>query len=130
MADSDFEVITAPELTMYLGPLVQVDADRLGFLVDLTNGVIMERWTTPVTDPALIPTWVKAIALEVAARPARNPQGLASWTKSVDDASKTERLPEMAAQAGVFLTSAEAARLGGVKRRRRRMGTIRVRMGY
>lgn len=56
MADSDFEVITVPELTTYLGPLVQVDDARLGFLVDLTNGVVMERWTTPVTDPALIPT--------------------------------------------------------------------------
>lgn len=130
MADSDFEVITAPELTTYLGPLVQVDDNRLGFLVELTNGLVMERWAEPVTDPALIPTWVKAIALEVAGRPARNPQGLASWTKSVDDASKTERLPELAAQAGVFLTTAEAARLGGVKRRRRRMGTIRVRVGY
>lgn len=127
---TDFEVITAPELTGYLGSLVQVDTEQLGVIVELTNGLVMEKWANPVSDPQLIPPSVKALALEVAARPCRNPRGASSVTKSVDDASKTERLPDRAARAGVFLTSDELALLGGVKRRRRRMGTIRVRVGY
>lgn len=130
MSTENFEVITEAELKTYLGPLTQLDQDQRQFVVELTNGLVLEKWATPVYDPELIPPSVKAIALEVAARPCRNPRGLSSWTKSVDDASKTERLPDAAARAGVFLTAEEVAKLGGVKRRRRRMGTIRVRMGY
>lgn len=133
MADP-IEIINTVEVTTYLGPLVAVDSDQLKFLVELTNGVVTDAWASPPdsvwTDPTTCPAWVRVLALEVAGRPARNPKGLASWTKSADDASKTERLPERAAAAGVFLTSEEAARLGGVKRRRRRMGTIYIRRGY
>jgi hypothetical protein len=117
------EIITTADLTGYLGST----PTNAATLVELANGLVTDAWKDPV-EP--IPTWVRAIALEAAARPGRNPKGLASWTKSLDDASRTERLPEYAAKAGVFLTEDELTKLMGIKRRRKnRYGTIRVRIG-
>jgi hypothetical protein len=121
------EIITADDLNTYLGAGVAASSAQLDLLVDLANDLVTETWRTP-TEPA--PTWVTAIALEVAARPARNPKGLASLTKSVDDGSRTERM--LADRAGVYLTKDEAAALrnDGRPRRRQRFGTIRVGLGY
>lgn len=117
--DDEDEIISAEQVLEYLGL-----SDRPGVdtIVELTNGLVSEKWTNPESP---VPYWVTSIALEVAARPLRNPKGLASWTLSVDDASRTERLPEaVAARAGVYLTSTERRRLAG--RRRRRYGTVRT----
>lgn len=122
------EIITTDELTTYLGAGVAATTiAQLDLLVALANDLVTETWRTP-EDPA--PTWVKAIALEVAARPARNPKALSSLTKSVDDGSRTERM--LADRAGVYLTKYErTALLGdGRPRRKQRFGTIRVRLGY
>lgn len=78
--------------------------------VTLANGVVAEAWANPSTP---VPAWVRGIALEVVARSIRNPKGLSSWTKSVDDGSRTERLPDDAARAGIYLTDEERAQLQG-----------------
>jgi hypothetical protein len=125
MAES-IQIITAGDLTAYPGAGNPTDEDA-AIWVTLVNGLVTEAWKTPETP---VPFWVKTIALETAARAARNPKGLASWTRSLDDGSRTERLPDAAARAGVYLTDVDRARLRGETRRRRRFGTIRVAIGY
>lgn len=121
MADP-IEIVTATQVLDYLGLSERQGTDTI---VALTNGLVSETWTTPSSP---IPYWVTAIALEVAARPLRNPKALASVTVSVDDASRTERVSEaVALRAGVFLTGAERRQLAG--RRRRRYGTVRTPRG-
>lgn len=99
------DVIKPAQLATYLG--VALD-EKIAYLTELANGLVNDEWKTPTT-PA--PTWVVTIALEAAGRPARNPKGLASVTRSVDDGSRTERLSDVAAQSGVFLTDDELRRL-------------------
>lgn len=102
------DIINAPELVQYL----KVDpATDLSLLVSLTNGIVSEAW---VNQSPTVPVWVEAIAYEVAARAFRNPQGLSSWTVSIDDGSRTQRLPDQAARAGVYLTDLERSQLAGV----------------
>ncbi|RNL66246.1 hypothetical protein EFK50_01060 [Nocardioides marmoriginsengisoli] len=120
------QIITGPELASYPGAGSPSAADARTYAV-LVNGVVTEAWKNPV-EP--VPAWVRAIAFEVGARASRNPKGLQSWTRSVDDASRTERYSEQGARAGIYLTPEEAARLGGTTRRRKRYGTIRVRQGF
>jgi hypothetical protein len=93
-------IITAPDLQGYLR---EPTAD-VTLLVDLANGVVSE---TLGTVPSPIPTRLRAITLEVAARAYRNPAGYASET--VDD--YTYRLPSETRKAGVYLTAAERAEL-------------------
>src|SRR5436189_584820 len=117
------DIINTGDLTNYVGSTPPNDA----MLVELANGLVSDAWANPIEE---VPTWVTAITLEAAARSARNPKGLSSWSRAIDDASRTERLPEHAARAGVFLTQDETDRLMGVTRRRRqRYGTIRVQIG-
>ena len=119
-------IITVTDLTNYLGSATATPSNA-EFLVQLVNDLVTEKWASPV-DP--VPIDVTLVALEAAARPARNPKGLSSWTRSVDDASRTERISDTAARAGVFLTADEKALLAGTqKRRRNRYGTIRVKLG-
>lgn len=129
MADDPIEVITTTELATYLGTDPGDPPAAYDQYVLFANGVVTEAWADPV-DP--IPWWVKSIALEAAGRAGRNPKGLSSWSRSIDDGSRTERLPEQAARAGVFLTTDEEVRLGrGVGRKRpRRFGSVRTRLGY
>lgn len=126
MADP-IEVITTEQLSAYpgVGTLDASDA-AVVFLIATTNALVTEKWRNPV-DP--IPTSITLLALEVAARALRNPKGLSSWTKSADDASKTERLPDRAARAGIYLTGAETRKLRGVNARPR-FGTVRTPIGY
>lgn len=119
-------IITGTQLASYPGAGSPSPADAAVY-AELVNGVVTEAWKCPV-DP--VPAWVRAIALEVGARASRNPKGLQSWTRSVDDASRTERYSDSGARAGIYLTPEEAARLGGKARRRSRYGTIRVGQGF
>lgn len=120
------DIIKTKDLASYLRDSTITDDEGAAFIVQQANGAVTEAWSSPV-DPA--PFWVVNLTLEVAARAFRNPQGLASWTKSVDDASRTERLPETSARAGVYLTDVEATRLGGLASRV--VGSIRLQVpGY
>ena len=61
-----------------------------------------------------MPAEAKAIALEVAARPFRNPEGATSISRSVDDWTKTVRWEtggDRAGRAGVYLTEYEKSAL-------------------
>ena len=102
------DVITSTELASYLRE-ANPDTAALDLLVELSNGIVSE-----VTgDLTPIPTRVKAITLEVAARAYRNPDGYA--TESIDDWRGGR--PAETAAAGVYLTESETAtlnRLAGV----------------
>lgn len=91
------DIIDDGELTSYLR---QPGAD-VALYVELANGIVGEL----VGNADTIPTRVKAITLEVAARAYRNPNGYSSET--VDD--YTYRRDADTRQAGVYLTNAEAA---------------------
>lgn len=124
------EIITVTTLQSYLGADASLaTADQLQLYVDLANGLVTEAWANPVA-PA--PAWVSAVAFEAAARPVRNPRGLASLTKHVGEASRTERLSDRAARAGVYLTDDEKTDLrgGGPTKPRRRFGVVRTPLGY
>ena len=120
-------VIDETDLVSYPG-LDIADDDDPTKLLDLVNGLIGEKWTRPA-DP--VPIGVKLIALSVFTRAWTNPHGLSSTTRSVDDASRTERLPDQYARAGVYLTGPELAELRrDAGSRRRRYGNLRTRAGY
>jgi len=124
MADP-IQIIDVPQLATYLG---SDSTPQYDVYVELANDLVTEAWAE--ADPVNIPAWVRGIALEAAARAARNPRGLESWTRSIDDASRTERLPKTAALGGVFLTDDERVRLGRVGAKRSRFGSVRTRVGY
>lgn len=95
------------ELASYLDvPGASLNEPRAYLLHDLTEGLVLS--VTGVLDP--VPLQVKAVAIEVAARAYRNPQGAVQ--ESIDDYSY--RRPEQTTAAGVYLTDAEVARLRAV----------------
>lgn len=126
MADP-IEIINAAELIAYPGAGAP-SQDAADIWVGLVNGLVTEAWANPVTP---VPFKVKAIALEAAGRAARNPKALASWTRTTDQTSRTERVSDkVLARIGVYLTPEERSELGGVKRRKKRYGTVRATLGY
>lgn len=128
MADP-IEIITAYDLVSYPGA-GSPTMDDAEVHVFWANQIVTEAWADPA-DP--VPYAVRAIALEVASRVSRNPRRLESWTKRLDDASKTERVSAGdLARAGYFLTPEERMMLAGktARRRRNRYGTIRLGHGY
>lgn len=103
---ADIALISDRDLASWLG---RDEPDgKMSLLVDLTNGYIVERWLNPII-PA--PQTVIALAYAVAQRAYENPRGLSSWTRSWDDLTRTERLPESLTRAGIFMTPAELADL-------------------
>ena len=96
------DVIDSADLTSYL----RDDTAEVTLYVELANGIVTDLVGTLVT----IPTRVRAITLEVAARAYRNPNGYSSET--IDD--YTYRRDADTRQAGVYLTAAERAELLGL----------------
>lgn len=96
------EIIIDSDLTSYVR---LPDAD-VALYVELANGIVSEL----VGDLVEVPTRVRAITLEVAARAFRNPNGYSSET--VDD--YTYRRDADTRQAGVYLTDSERAELLGM----------------
>ena len=92
------------EFASYLRrPLTEVDQNVAGLLLELTEGVINDA----ISGYAVTASRIKAVALEVAARAYRNPDGLIAET--LDDWSG--RRPEDVARAGVYLTESERTQL-------------------
>ena len=119
------EIITYEKLASYLGDLTLVTNTRLILIADLTNGLINEKWVTPV-NPA--PVSIELLAYAVASRAWRNDASktaLQSITRSIDDASRTERYAVSASEVGVFLTDSE---LGQLRPSRKRARSIRLKV--
>jgi hypothetical protein len=96
-------IITKAELASYLrDPDVNTNTDA-DLIVSLADGLVAEIVGAPTT----VPTRVKAITLEVAARAWRNPKGYSSET--IDD--YTYRRDADTRRAGVYLTDGERAEL-------------------
>ena len=117
------EFITSTQLASYL----QLPEDSIpagSIVISLTNGLIGDI----VGEIDTVPSWVTAIALEVAARGWRNPQAYTSVTVGIDDYDKTVRREGKGVdKVGVYLTDDEKAdllELNGV--RRHRVGTIQL----
>ena len=117
-------VIDIGELGAYLDP-VNVDTPRGALVITLVNGLFEEKWLNPPTDPDAIPSSVKVLALEVAARALASTPGrgqVESVTRGFDDSTRTERYAVQARERnGVYLTAEELADLNGnaAKRTRR-----------
>jgi hypothetical protein len=112
------EFITAAELASWLRDPALAADESLQLVVSLTNDLLTEEWTTPV-DP--IPVKIKLLALNVAARgwtydPAK--ANLESLSRTLDDASRTEKYRTSSDSGSVFLTESEEAILNGRQQRR------------
>lgn len=119
---TDLIIISDAELASYLDTEVTAG---LTLVVELVNGAINEAWIDPPADQSLIPTQVRAMAFNVAARAAGNVKGLTSWTKAWDDITVTERMEAGDAdQRGVYLTEADLEILNGPPTLPRSVGTI------
>ena len=98
------DAVTPEALASYPGnPTAGVAQDTVTLVIRLTNGLVADE-TGPLDT---IPTKVETIALEVAARALRNPDGASE--ERLDDYS-TKRPPGQDA-AGVYLTSWETGRI-------------------
>lgn len=97
------------------------DFTQMDWAAERASALVEAAWVFPV-EPA--PVWVKAIAETVAVRWLTNPKGLESYTVSVDDASRTERLGTGSQHASMVLTDAERRALGGIRQMRSRVGSI------
>lgn len=99
-------IIEPPDLTSYLR-VADPDQGVVDLLTELANGIVSEL---PATFTNPVPTRVKAITLEVAARAYYNPEGL-SYERGDDygygRATDTRN-------AGVYLTESERAELLGL----------------
>lgn len=97
------DIISKDDLAAYPG-ITAPDAS-LTWTAAQINALVTESWKC-ATDP--VPAWVKAIALGAAARFLFNPKGLESWTRQVDDASRTERVGSaVSGRSGPYLTDEE-----------------------
>ncbi len=94
-------MVTFDEFLAYLRlPAGAVDVEAAWLILSLTDALVREV-AGVVADPA--PPRVRAVALEVAARAYRNPEGAVS--ESIDDYSYSRSASTAAA--GVYLTDAE-----------------------
>lgn len=112
-SDPASPAIDVAALASYLAIDDLAQDSRAELLIELTNGLIEE-----VCGEGPYPAHVAAVALEVAARAYRNPDGFSSET--IDD--YTYRRDAATRQAGVYLTDEERSRLCG--------GAPRVKMGW
>lgn len=112
------EIITAAELASYLRDDALATDASLIQVVTLTNDLVTEEWASATTP---VPVKIKLLALNVAARGwTYNPAtaNLESLSRTLDDASRTERYRTSGENGSVFLTEAEEAVLNGRARRR------------
>lgn len=107
------DIITAGDLASWLRDPDLATNESLLQVVDLTNELVNEEWATPASP---VPTRIRLLALNVAARAwGHNPATahLESVTRSIDDASRTERYRSSTADGSVYLTDSELALLHG-----------------
>lgn len=97
-------------------------AAQLNNVATRVNNLVADDWANP-NAPA--PPWVVEIALNAATRYLANPKGLESWSRSVDDASRTERV-RTTGRSGLYLDDADLRRLRGVAAARPRSTRLRV----
>jgi hypothetical protein len=112
------EIITAAELASYLRDDSLATDTSLVQIVGWTNDLVTEEWTAATTP---VPVKIKLLALNVAARGwAYNPAtaNLESLSRTLDDASRTERYRTSSESGSIYLTEGEEATLNGRKRRR------------
>lgn len=123
---TDISFITRDSLASHLRLSAEVKAEQqetLDNLVELTNGLLTEKWANPV-EP--VPTSIRLLALKVATRgysvPDPTARQVQSITKSTDNTARTERFVTAANAAAdayeqVYLTALELRRLNPRRRR-------------
>lgn len=107
------DIIDVYDLASYLRDGSLASDDSLAQIVDLTNTLVSEEWATPV-DP--VPVKIKLLTLNVAARAWVNDPSkshLESYSRTLDDASKTEKYRASSENGSVYLTDSEKALLDG-----------------
>lgn len=102
-------IITGTDLASYPGIDASLTSTQLDWVANQISSLVEGAWGFPTTP---VPAWVKTIALNAAGRFAQNPKSLESWTRTIDDASRTERVRSgSAAAVGLGLTADELAAL-------------------
>lgn len=112
------EIITAAELASYLRDDSLATDPALVQIVSWTNDLVTEEWTASASP---VPVKIKLLTLNVAARGwTYNPAtaNLESLSRTLDDASRTERYRTSSESGSIYLTETEEATLNGRKRRR------------
>lgn len=103
------EIITGDDLASYPGVDGSLTTAQLEWVAEQVSALVEGAWQCPV-EP--VPAWVKAIALNAGGRFAQNPKGLESWTRSIDDASRTERVRgNSGTRSGIYLSDNDLAAL-------------------
>lgn len=107
------DIITADDLASWLRDDSLADNDSLIQIVELTNDLINEEW---VNTESPVPARIRLLGLNVATRawvqdPSKS--NLESLTRTLDDASRTERFKTTANSGNVYLTDLELALLQG-----------------
>ncbi|GAA1909365.1 hypothetical protein GCM10009737_08270 [Nocardioides lentus] len=114
------DLITEPDLAAVPG--VPGTVEGRTYAARRASTAVGRHWAGAV--PA--PQWVKDIAIDLAVDYLHNPTGTTSVTRSVDDASRTDRYDGARRRGAPFeLTATEIARLAPPKARRR-VGSIRL----
>lgn len=107
------EIISAGDLALRFRDAALEDEESFAQVVDLTNELITEEWTDPTTPP---PVRIRLLAFGVAERAwTHDPStsNIESVTRSIDDASRTERYRSSGSNSNIYLTDAELALLQG-----------------
>lgn len=116
------DIITDNDLLELTDLLPAATDQQLKYAARRASSLVAGNWASPI-DPA--PQWVKDIAIDVAARYLANPRGVTSVTRSLDDASRTERYEGGGTRAGKFyLDDDEFAKLN--PKVRTRVGSTRL----
>lgn len=107
------DIIDAADLASWLRDDSLASNTSLIQIVDLTNELVAEEWADPA-DPA--PARIRLLALNVATRawvadPSKS--HLESLTRTLDDASRTEKFKSSGSGGSVYLTGDELAILQG-----------------
>jgi hypothetical protein len=116
------EYIQEADLAAYLR--TTITGGQADLFIELANGLV----TDIIGDIDPVPTQVRAITLEVAARAWRNPDGYSSVSEEIDDFTKTVRREgDALTSPGVYLTDAETdLLLGLLGTRGPQVGSIRL----
>lgn len=123
------DVITTTDLANWPGVVLRSTATN-ALVVGIVNGLI-----TDIVERDEYPTWVRALALNAAARSLANPENFSSVTRAMDDWKTTVRYRDSDEgfnpdDVGVYLTDSEEARLRRLVTNKRapNIGSIRLRI--
>lgn len=129
------DIITVASLASHLQRTIADEHAPAVQAVELANGLVSDELSDELLALDPVPTRVKAITLEVAARGYRNPEAASSIQTSIDDYDKiVRREGNSLPPPGFYVTDEEKRELAELSAAatttRRRAGSIRLRVKH